>query len=288
MRDSKKDIVFRVIVLIIVLLSIALLASYFIQPDLPKVDLVDDGGFEQGTGKWLLGDQPAKNVTIVDELSHNGAHSLRIIGGRQGFKQDWALRAVTPGTQLVFFTLLESVNGQNLPEALFHLYFYLDNNPIRYHIDITITHENGDPYRESAFDPDPGTLQGGVSVWFNRSGLGNWTMVSLDVSDIIRKHFPNHFWPSISGVLLENSGDGVVYYDDVSVTTSSIVNPLVQVDYFLFYNAIGQVIVGAIVSLGLSEFVKGVYHRAKLRPKSKNSSTPPRGSPPLAAASRNL
>jgi hypothetical protein len=273
MRDRKKDIAFRVIVLIIVLLPIALLASYFIQPDLPKVDLVDDGGFEQGKGKWLLGDQPAKNVSIVDELSHNGTHSLRIIGGGQGFNQDWALRAVTPGTHLVFFTLLESVDRQDLPQALFHLYFYLYNNPIRYHIDITVTHENGDPYRESAFDPDPGTLPGGVSVWFNRNGLGNWTMISLDVSDIIRKHFPNNFWPSISGVLLENSGDGVVYYDDVSVTTSSIVNPLVQLGSFVYYNTIGQVVFGTLVSLGLSEFFKAVYHRAKLRPKSKNSPT---------------
>lgn len=161
MRDRKKGVAFRVIVLIIVLLSIALLASYFIQPDIPKVDLVDDGGFEQGKRKWLLGDQPAKNVSIVDELSHNGTHSLRIIGGGQGFKQDWTLRAVTPGTHLVFFTLLESVDGRDLPQALFHLYFYLYNNQIRYHIDITVTHENGDPYRESAFDPDPGTLPGG-------------------------------------------------------------------------------------------------------------------------------
>lgn len=266
MRDRKKDIAF----LVIVLISIAF-SSYFIQVDLPKVDLVDDGGFEQGTGKWLLGDQPAKNVTIVDELSHNGTHGLRIIGSRQGFKQDWALRAVTPGTHLVFFTFLESVDGQDLPQALFHLYFYLDNNPIRYHIDITVTHENGDLYRETAFDPDPGTLQGGVSVWFNRNGLGNWTMVSLDVSDIIRKHFPNHFCPSISGVLLENSGDGVVYYDDVSVTTNRIVNPLLQLGSFLSYNTFSQVIVGTLVSLGLSEFFKAVYHRAKLRPKSRNS-----------------
>lgn len=273
MRDRKKDIAFRVFVLIIVLLPIALLASYFIQPDLPTVDLVDDGGFEQGQGKWLLGDPHAKNVSIVGELSHNGTHSLRIGGGGQGFKQNWTLRAVTPGTHLVFFTLLESVDNQDLPQALFHLYFYLYNNPIRYHIDISVTHENGDPYRESAFDPDPGILQGGVSIWFNRNALGNWTTISLDVSDIIRKNFPNNFWPRISGVLLENSGAGIVYYDDVSVTTSTIVNPLVQFDYFLYYNTIGQVIVGTLVSLGLSQFFKAFY--AKLRPKSKNSDTDP-------------
>jgi hypothetical protein len=236
--------------------------------------VVTNGDFEQGSIGWELGDRAANDVKVVDEVFHDGAgsaggnNSLRIVGPGEGYRQDWTLRSVTPETHLTFFTLLKAVTGESLPQALFHLYFYPDYNPIRYRIDITVTLENRDEYSESSFDPDPGTYQGGISVRFNRNDPNSWVKISLDISNLIRKHFPDRFDPRISVILLGSAEGGIVYYDDISIATDRIVNPIVQLGFFLYYNGIWQVVVGALISIGISALVKRIYERANPRTKS--------------------
>jgi len=247
------------------LIIILIVAGFFLISGAPslgassKSDLVTNGGFEEGMTGWKPGSPLAGEVAVVDGISNSGSHSLRIVGPGQGYLQEFEKREIIPETQLKFSTRLEAKKGENEPQALFHLYFLpMKNGPV-YYLDVTVTHDNSEDVA-LLFEPNPGVDKGGIYLRFNREPLDSWINISVDVSRLIERYFPDYFDSRISGLLLESAEGGMVYFDDISVTNSNI-NPsgrfLYLTYYFLAINTTGKTIAEVlailtpVVSLGV-------------------------------------
>jgi len=198
-------------------------------------DWVTNGSFENAMAGWKLNGHP-RPVSIVEDTAHSGLHSLRIIGPNEGLYQELLERpriiSMDSTTRAEFFVRLDGVSGEKDPQALFHLYFLPHRSWPRYSIEINVTHEDKDDTEGPPIDRDPGRSSGKVAYAFNRTPLNEWTRISLDTASTIRKYFPEYYESEISGVLLDSSEGGKVYYDDVSIRSSS--NPTQPFSFLYF------------------------------------------------------
>lgn len=218
------------------------------QPQDENAELVVNGGFEAGMTGWKQGIPSAKTVSIVDETANSGRYSLKIVGSGQGYYQDWAPRSIASGIRLEFHTLLRPVEGEPNPHALFHLYFYPDMNGPRYHIDVNVTYDDLVD-SETPFDPDPGAIAGGISLSFNRKPFDQWIDISVGVTALIEKEFPDYFQSYVTGVLLESTEGGIVYYDDISVKSSTVsaLSQFLHLTYDAIFNTRPGQVIGTVV-----------------------------------------
>ena len=119
-------------------------------------------------------------VDVVRTVTRTGSHSFRLIGSGDGFLQILNPRSIFPETQLSFYTLLNATAGENLPEALFHLYFLPTTNGPTYYVDITVTLLNSEDL-VAVFEPNPGIDTGGIYLRFNREPVNSWIHISVEI-----------------------------------------------------------------------------------------------------------
>jgi len=265
-------------VLIVVLVVTAILLFVFANPVPPaNLELVTNGNFEDGMSGWRYGSPLALGgLEIVQGISNggsHGSHSVRLVGPGQGFIQNLTQKEIIPNTQLTFSTLLESKEGENEPQALFHLYFFPVQNGPTYYVDVTVTHENSEDLALT-FEPNPGIDRGGIYLRFNREPLNSWVNITIDVSKLIENYFPDFPHSRLSGILLESAEGGAVYFHNISVKTADL-DAFTQSLYIMresiLYGTLGKellltiAIVSPVVSSGLWIF-KHLEQTSSMKP----------------------
>jgi len=204
---------------------------------LSSQELVDDGSFEQSESEWAHGPprNQALSVQIVNGTANSGLRSLSITGQGEGLYQELQKTAITSlqsTTWLQFYVQLERLENQNDPQALFQVYFIPQPNWPRYRIEIVVTLKDTGDTQGPPIDRSPGNVSGKIEYEFNRTPLNEWVPITLDLSNALRVYFPDYFSAEVTGILLGNSEGGRVYYDDVSVVSSSSVW---QLPSFVYY-----------------------------------------------------
>jgi len=122
---------------------------------------------------------------------------------------------------LSFWTYLTAIEGEKGPEALFHLYFLPLANGPTYYLDITVTTLNSEDLA-LVFEPNPGIDVGGIYLRFNREPVNSWIHISVDVSSLIERSLPDFHDPRINRIMLESAEGGKVYFDDISLRSTSL------------------------------------------------------------------
>jgi hypothetical protein len=205
------------LLLLVIILS---LLGTFLSFKSSNVELVANGSFEDGKQGWLPAPHPAKGgVDIFRNIT--GSHSLRLIGTGDGLLQRFNQTDIYPRMQLGFDTFLNATPGQILPEALFHLYFVPEPNaPVAYYVDITVTLLNNEDLG-AVFEPNPGVDTGGIYLRFNREPPNTWIHISVDVSALIERNFPDFYEPQVKRIMLESAEEGKVYFDNISLNSTN-------------------------------------------------------------------
>lgn len=210
------------VVLIILVMIVAFVTYESVELDRSSTESVLNGGFEEGLKNWERAYPSALGgVGVVQTTARSGSHSLRLLGPGLGYLQTLDQRSIIPRTQLSFCTLLNVTAGENEPQALFHLYFLPTLNGPTYYVDITVTHANSEDLA-IFFEPNPGIDGGGIYLRFNREPLNRWINISVDVSNLMDRYFPDFFDPRVKGILLESAEGGRVYFDDISLNTTNL------------------------------------------------------------------
>jgi hypothetical protein len=133
--------------------------------------------------------------------------------------------------RLDFYTCLNATLGEILPEALFHLYFFpKGQHGPTYYVDITVTLLNNEDLA-AVFEPNPGVDTGGIYLRYNREPVDTWIHVSVDVSALIERNFPDFSSPQVSRIMLESAEGGKVYFDDISIQSTNYVYNYTQSGY---------------------------------------------------------
>jgi len=249
-----------IFVIIIILLVGTLLPIY--ASEVWTTDLVVNGGFEDGRKGWEFGPLPHARggVDITNTNPSTGSYSLRLIGGGVGFLQKLDPRSIYPSMQLSFYTFLNST-AEEWPQALFHLYFLpTPPNGPQYYVDITITPANSEDLA-AVFEPNPGIEPGGIYLRFNREPKDSWIHISVDISKLLERYLPDFFDPQINQIMLESAESGKVYFDDISLNATNLVEPIYLAVHYIWYSTIGRTISELLgYSVIITAFV-WIYHR---------------------------
>lgn len=202
-------------------------------------------------------------VSIVGGACNGTSHSLRLIGPGGGWLQSFPLRDIYPEMRLEFYTCLSATAGEMpdalLPQALFHLYFFPSGpSSPTYYVDITVTLLNNEDLA-AVFEPNPNVDTGGIYLQYNREPVNTWVRISVDISSLIERNFPDFMEPQVSRIMLESAEEGKVYFDNVSIRSTNCVlqsvclgwiylqnGPLTKtIAQFLSFSVVGGVVVSA-------------------------------------------
>jgi hypothetical protein len=101
--------------------------------------------------------------------------------------------------------------------------------------------------------------------------------ITLDLSNALKTFFPDYFFSRVTGILLSNSEGGRVYYDNISVISSSSPGELPSFVYYLLADtSVGHFLSAIAGVFGLCytgmEAIKGIKSRKERKQSGKRKS----------------